>query len=344
MDSHQNAQFKEALQYIPLPDGTVKCSLCNHRCHIKDTSRGRCGIRRNLSGRLIAESYARVSAEAVDPIEKKPLNHFLPGTTSYSLGSIGCNFSCAHCQNWHISQPGEGDIHLKTILPEEGVNRACAHRCSSISWTYNEPTMWYEYTREMAEIARANSLGTIYVTNGYMTEEALEELSPHLNAWRIDLKAFSEDFYRTVCKAHLQPVLDTTIRAHELGLHIETVTLIIPGLNDDIDEMKRMIRWVIDNLGPDTPMHFTRFHPDFKMTDRPATPIRTLEKIYELAHEMGLHYPYLGNVNGHRYEHTYCPTCGEIVIARSGYLISTELLQGTQCGHCNTDIAVIRKV
>jgi len=317
MNKYQNAQGREAFRYQALPDGTANCSLCNHYCHIKDTTTGRCGVRRNLSGRLIAESYAQVSSEAVDPIEKKPLNNFLPGTTSYSLGSIGCNFSCDHCQNWHISQPGDRVANLRTILPEEGVSRARSHRCSSISWTYNEPTMWYEYTREMAKIARLDGLGTIYVTNGYMTEEALNELSPHLNAWRVDIKAFSDDFYRKVCKARLQPVLDTTIRARELGLHIETVTLIIPGLNDDMNEMKRLIIWVIDNLGPETPMHFTRFHPDFRMTDRTATPVRTLEKIYDLAHELGLHYPYLGNVGGHRYEHTYCPECGNVVISRN---------------------------
>ena len=335
---------REALQYCADPDGAVRCTLCNHHCNIKNADTGRCGVRRNISGRLFAESYARVSAEAVDPIEKKPLNHFLPGTTSYSLGSIGCNFSCIHCQNWHISQPGEVQMPLRTILPDQGVKRAIEHHCSSISWTYNEPTLWYEYTKDMGALARKEGLGTVYVTNGYMTEDALSELAPVLNAWRVDIKAFSDGFYRSVCKARLQPVLDTTIRARELGLHIETVTLIIPGLNDDIEEIKNLIKWVIDNLGPDTPMHFTRFHPDFKMTDRSATPIRTLEKIFEIAHEMGLHYPYLGNISGHRYEHTYCPACGEIVINRSGYHVSTDYLEGSQCVHCGSSIAVVRSV
>lgn len=344
MNKTHDAQGKEARQYLIVSDGTVNCSLCNHYCHIKNTALGRCGVRRNVSGRLIAESYAQVSSEAVDPIEKKPLFHFLPGTTSYSLGSIGCNFSCAHCQNWRISQPDESGVHLETILPAEGVKRALAHHCSSISWTYNEPTMWYEYTMDMADLARRQNLGTIYVTNGYMTEEALEKLSPDLNAWRVDIKAFNDAFYRNVCKARLQPVLDTTIKARELGLHIETVTLIIPGLNDDMDEIRNLITWVIDNLGSDTPMHFTRFHPDHSMTDRSATPVKTLEKIYETAREMGLHYPYLGNVGGHEYENTYCPGCGKIVIGRSGYRTNTEGLNGTQCRYCKAEIAVIRKV
>ncbi len=301
-------------------------------------------MRRNLSGNLLAETYARVSAEAVDPIEKKPLYHFLPGTYSYSLGSIGCNFSCTHCQNWHISHPDCSEVKLQTIMPEEGVSRARAHNCSSISWTYNEPTMWYEYTRDMSVQAAQAGLGSIYVTNGYMTEDALDEIAPSLNAWRVDIKAFSDDFYRSVCKARLEPVLNTSIRAREKGLHIETVTLVIPGLNDDMQEITNLINWVIDNLGPDTPMHFTRFHPDFHMTDRPPTPIKTLEKIYERAKELGLKYPYLGNVGGHPYEDTYCPSCGKIIVKRAGFQTSTENLNGECCGFCNTPIAVIRQI
>jgi len=337
------SQEKEALQYTTGADGSVRCSLCNHRCHIPDQKTGRCGVRRNHTGRLIAGTYARVSAEAIDPIEKKPLNHFLPGTFSYSLGSIGCNFSCTHCQNWQISQPDHIDRSLQMILPDEAIRRARAHGCASISWTYNEPTLWYEYTRDMGVLAHRIGMKTIYVTNGYMTEEALSELAPDLDAWRVDLKAFSDEFYRSVCKARLQPVLDTTMRAKELGLHIETVTLVIPGLNDSMEEMESLIDWVITNLGPDTPMHFTRFHPDFRMTERPATPIRTLEKIYECAKEKGLRYPYLGNVGGHRYEHTYCPECGKTVINRSGYSVHTDNLNGTHCAYCDESIAVVMK-
>jgi len=333
-------QEREALQYITGPDNSIRCLLCNHRCLIPDQKTGRCKVRRNKSGKLIASTYSRVSAEAIDPIEKKPLNHFLPGSFSYSLGSIGCNFSCSHCQNWQISQPDRIERPLQQVAPEEGIRRAQEHGCASISWTYNEPTLWYEYTKEMGNLAHHQGLKTVYVTNGYMTEDALNELGPSLDAWRVDLKAFSEEFYRTICKAHLQPVLDTTIRAKELGLHIETVTLVIPGLNDSMEEMGDLIDWVISNLGPETPMHFTRFHPDFHMTDRTATPVQKLEKIYELAKEKGLKYPYLGNIGGNRYEHTYCPKCGKIVINRSGYNVNTEKLDGTRCAHCGESIAV----
>jgi len=334
---------KDALQYSTEPDSSVRCSLCNHRCHIPDLKTGRCRVRINKSGRLIAGTYARVSAEAIDPIEKKPLNHFLPGTFSYSLGSIGCNFSCTHCQNWQISQPEYFDRPLQMILPDEAVRRARTHDCASISWTYNEPTLWYEYTSDTGILAQREGMKTIYVTNGYMTEEALSELSPNLDAWRVDIKSFSDEFYRKICKARLQPVLDTTIKAKELGLHIETVTLVIPGLNDSMEEMESLIDWVINNLGPDTPMHFTRFHPDFHMTDRQATPVRTLEKIYEHAKAKGILYPYLGNVGGHKYEHTYCPECNKIVINRAGYSVNTENLDGSHCAHCGEPIAIIMK-
>ena len=195
----------------------------------------------------------------------------------------------------------------------------------------------------MAKIARKKGLGTVYVTNGYMTEDALADIAPFLNAWKVDIKSFSEDFYRKVCKAKLEPVLDTAVKAHELGLHIETVTLIIPGLNDNLQEIGSLIDWTINNLGPDTPMHFTRFHPDYQMTDRSATPLRTLETIYELAKERGIRYPYLGNVMNHRYENTYCPYCHEVVIERSGFS-SHNNLNGSVCGHCGKHLAVIRSI
>lgn len=344
MTNCEYAQPHDALHYQKQSDETVICTLCNHHCHISKGKTGRCGVRRNQSGRLIAETYACVSAEAVDPIEKKPLYHFLPGTRSYSLGSVGCNFSCSHCQNWQISQAKTAESTMRTVMPEEGIRRALTHQCRSISWTYNEPTMWYEYTRDMGHHAHTQGLATVYVTNGYMTEEAAIEIAPDLNAWRVDIKAFSDDFYRSICKARLQPVLDSTARMYELGIHIETVTLIIPGLNDSMEEITELIQWVIDTLGPDTPMHFTRFHPDYHMTDRQATPINTLEKIYERAKDLGLHHPYLGNVSGHPYEHTYCPDCGALVINRKGYQVTMGGLNRDRCAQCNTRIAMIGSI
>lgn len=328
----------EAHQYERIGDGTVRCSLCAHRCTIADGKHGICGVRINRGGTLYAATFGRVVSEAVDPIEKKPLFHFLPGTLSYSLGSVGCNFRCQHCQNWEISQAGLEDLPLMAISPEEGVERALASGAASIAWTYNEPTIWHEYPLEMGAIARERGLQTVYVTNGYITEEALAELAPMLGAFRVDLKAFSDDFYRKVCRARLQPVLDATVAAHEHGLHVETVTLVIPGLNDSMEEMEALIRWVVENLGPDTPMHFTRFHPDYHMRDREPTPFALLERVYRRALELGAHYPYLGNVPPGPYENTLCPSCGSLLIERSGFMSRTVGLSKDRCGSCGERI------
>jgi len=305
---------------------------------------GICGIRHNENGTLYALTYGKISAEAVDPIEKKPLFHYLPGTLSYSLGSIGCNFHCQHCQNWHISRTPLEEARLQTLMPETGIERAVSRRCASISWTYNEPTIWHEYALDMGTIARNKGLGTIYVTNGYITEEGLRELVPMLGAFRVDIKAFTDDFYKKVCGARLQPVLDSAVLARELGMHVETVTLVIPGLNDSKEEMESLIRWVIDHLGPATPMHFSAFHPDYKMTDRGSTPLATLEKIYTLAKELGLRFPYLGNVYNHPYENTFCPACGTTLIERQGFSSTFPALDGQQCGNCGERIEIVRHV
>jgi len=334
----------EAHQYERIGEGAVRCSLCAHRCTIADRKHGICGVRINRGGTLYAATFGRVASEAVDPIEKKPLFHFLPGTLSYSLGTVGCNFRCQHCQNWEISQAGLEDLPLMTISPEEGVERALASGSASIAWTYNEPTIWHEYPLAMGALARERGLSTVYVTNGYITEEALAELAPMLNAFRVDLKAFSDDFYRKICRARLQPVLDATVAAHEHGMHVETVTLVIPGLNDSMEEMDALIRWVIENLGPDTPMHFTRFHPDYHMRDRDATPFARLEEIYRRARELGVHYPYLGNVPPGPYEHTYCPSCGSLLIERSGFMSRIVGLSKDRCGSCGERIPVVLSV
>jgi pyruvate formate lyase activating enzyme len=332
----------EARQYTRLENRAVRCSLCSHRCRIPEGKPGICGIRWNRGGILDAAAYGKISAEAVDPIEKKPLFHYLPGTLSYSLGSIGCNFHCEHCQNWQISQAGLEEATLPVLLPEEGVRRAIARGCASISWTYNEPSIWHEYPLDMGAIAKKEGLGTVYVTNGYITEEALREIAPVLAAYRVDIKAFSDDFYKKICGARLQPVLDSALLARNLGMHVETVTLVIPGLNDSMDEMKQLIRWVIEHIGPDTPMHFSAFHPDFKMIDRGPTSVAVLEKIYTLAKDLGLHYPYLGNVRSHQYENTFCPSCGAVLIERMGFASRFLALEGRECRQCGEKIAIVR--
>jgi len=334
----------EARLYQKLEDNTVRCSLCSHRCTIREGKQGVCGVRINRSGTLYAATFGKVAAEAVDPIEKKPLFHFLPGTLSYSLGSIGCNFHCAHCQNWHISQQALETQALRDRSPEQGVERALASGSASIAWTYNEPTIWHEYPLAMGTLAREKNLGTIYVTNGYITEEGLREISSMLSAFRVDIKSFSDTFYRKVCGGRLQPVLDATVLAKELGLHIETVTLVIPGQNDSMEEMEALIRWVLENLGPDTPMHFTRFHPDYKMREVRPTETRTLEKIYERAKDLGIHYPYLGNVFNHPYESTYCPACGSLAIERSGFGVRIRGLKDHTCTECGGRIAYVSEI
>jgi len=334
----------EARLYQKLEEDTVRCSLCPHRCTIRDGKQGICGVRINHGGTLYAATFGKIIAEAVDPIEKKPLYHFLPGSLSYSLGTIGCNFHCEHCQNWHISQQTLEMEALRDLSPEQGVERAILSGSASIAWTYNEPTIWHEYPLAMGTLAREKGLGAVYVTNGYITEEGLREASSMLNAFRVDIKSFSDPFYRKVCGGRLQPVLDATALAKELGMHVETVTLVIPGQNDSMDEMEMLIRWVLDNLGPDTPMHFTRFHPDYRMLDARPTAVRTLEKIYERAKELGLNYPYLGNVGGHPYENTYCPACGSLAIERSGYAIRIRGIDDHTCTECGGRIEYVSKI
>ncbi|WP_292367547.1 AmmeMemoRadiSam system radical SAM enzyme [Methanoregula sp. UBA64] len=336
--------MREARQYIKTGNNAVQCTLCSHRCRIADGKHGICGVRQNTHGTLYATTYGLVSAEAVDPIEKKPLYHFLPGTLTYSLGGIGCNFTCRHCQNWQISQADRQSARLVSISPEEGVSRAAASGCASISWTYNEPTIWHEYPLDMGMLARSRGLGTCYVTNGYITEEALRELAPMLSAFRVDLKAFTDDFYRKICGAHLQPVLDAVVLARELGMHIETVTLVIPGENDSMEEQEALIRWVIENLGPETPMHFSAFHPDFRMTDRGGTPAALIEKICTRAKELGLQFPYAGNVGHNGFDDTCCPACGSLLIKRRGFSAEIVGLDERQCKNCGETIGIVRHV
>lgn len=322
-------------------ENIVCCDLCAHRCSIHDGRTGICGVRENIAGTLHPRTYAKVSAEAIDPIEKKPLNHFLPGTLSYSLGSIGCNFRCKHCQNWNISQISEFNGRLQTISPEEGVRRALKAGCRSIAWTYNEPTIWHEYTKDMGRLAHEKGLKTIYVTNGYITEEALKDIAPVLDAFRVDIKAFSDSFYRSVCSARLAPVLESTVVAKECGMHIETVTLLIPGMNDSPDEIRSLIRWVVEHLGPETPMHFTGFYPQYHMNNTDMTSAITLERACAMAKEEGILYPYTGNVGHTDYQNTYCPSCGALLIERRGFMAVPSGLDGTQCRACGKEIPLV---
>jgi len=332
----------EASLFEKLENRKVKCHVCAHECTISDGKRGICGVRENRDGTLFTLIYNTVSSEAVDPIEKKPLYHFLPGTLSYSQGTIGCNFRCAHCQNWTISQVTLEQAHIREITPEESVAQALASDCASISWTYNEPTIWHEFTYDSAKLAHEAGLKTVYVTNGYITEDALRDISPYLDAFRVDIKAFRDEFYRKTCRAHLQPVLDSSVVARELGMHIEVINLVIPGKNDDLKEIRDLIEWVHDNLGPRTPVHFTRFYPMYKMKDASPTPVATLERAWQMAKDAGMEYPYVGNVAGHKYENTYCPGCGALLIDRSGFQVARNAItEDKKCPDCGYGIAVV---
>ncbi len=333
--------IKEGVLFDQLPDNKVRCNVCAHRCTIAEGKLGICRTRQNKNGKLYTLIYNTVSSEADDPIEKKPLYHFLPGTKSYSLGTIGCNFRCEHCQNWNISQVTLEEAWTKEITPEDAVKRALATGCKSISWTYNEPAIWHEYTYDSAVLAKKAGLKTIYVTNGYITPEALRRIAPYLDAFRVDIKSFSNDFYRKICGARLAPVLESTKLAKELGMHVETITLIIPTKNDSQEEITQIVRWVRDNLGADTPMHFTRFHPMYKMDDLNATPLTTLEMAYDIAKKEGMRFVYTGNVPGHKYENTYCPKCNTLLIDRAGFRVSAMKIKDGKCPECGEGVPIV---
>ncbi|KCZ73678.1 pyruvate-formate lyase-activating enzyme [Candidatus Methanoperedens nitroreducens] len=333
---------KKGVLFDPLPDNRARCNICEQRCRILEGRLGFCGTRKNINGKIHTIIYNTISSEAVDPIEKKPLYHFLPGTLSYSLGSIGCNFRCEHCQNWNISQIRLDQAYTKEITPEQAIRRALAAGSKSISWTYNEPAIWHEYTYDSAVLAKEAGLKTVYVTNGYITPEALERISPYLDAYRVDIKSFSDSFYRKICSARLAPVLASTRLAKELGMHVEVITLIIPGRNDSPEEITQLVKWLHDNLGTDVPIHFTRFYPMYKMEDANPTPVETLEMAHDIAKREGLRFVYLGNVPGHRYENTYCPECNALLIDRTGYIISEYNIKDNKCPRCGEEIPIVR--
>ncbi len=333
--------IKEGVLFEELPGNKASCNVCSHRCTIAEGKVGICRTRKNIKGKIHTLIYNTVSSEAVDPIEKKPLYHFLPGTLSYSLGSIGCNFRCEHCQNWNISQVTIEESITKEITPEEAVRSALASGCDSISWTYNEPAIWHEYTYDSAVLAKKAGLKSIYVTNGYITPEALQRISPYLDAYRVDIKSFSDEFYKKICGARLAPVLESTKLAKELGMHVETITLLIPGRNDSPEGITQIVRWVEENIGADTPMHFTRFHPMHKMDHVAPTPLSTLEMAHGIAKKEGMRFVYLGNVGGHKYENTYCPRCDALLIDRAGFRTGAVRVKDGKCFRCGEEIPMV---
>ncbi|MDV0444158.1 AmmeMemoRadiSam system radical SAM enzyme [Methanorbis rubei] len=312
-------------------DDAVVCGVCPRHCRITDGERGFCGVRENICGILYSNSYGRLTAAGLDPIEKKPLYHYLPGTQTFSVSSYGCNFTCRHCQNFTLSQVRE--LPATYVSPEHLVEEATATSAKSISFTYNEPTISFEYVLDTLRLADSAGLGSAFITNGYISEEALRELAKYLGAIRVDLKAFTDEFYQKVCGARLIPVLDTILLAKELGLHLELVTLVIPGYNDSSEEIDIMLEWEMENLGLAVPHHFTRFTPMYQMDREKPTPKETLDRIFLQAKDHGLYYPYIGNIMHAAGSQTLCPECGELLILRAGYVTK---MPGISHGKCKT--------
>ncbi len=334
---------KEAMLWEPKDGGKVRCRLCSHRCVIGERNRGFCGVRENRKGTLYTLNYALASSVSPDPIEKKPLFNFYPGTSVFSLGTIGCNFRCSYCQNYTISQTDldETARHLTEYLPQKAVELARDYDCMGLAWTYNEPTIWFEYTYDSAKLAKENGLYTVYVTNGYMTEEALDTIAPYLDAMNIDIKGFKEEFYNKMTSAKLNPVLETVRRAVDKGIHIELTYLIIPTKNDSEKEIGEFIDWVA-GIDDRVPVHFTRFHPDYKMIDLHPTPLPTLQRAREMGLEK-LKYVYTGNVVGDKGENTYCYNCNEPIIKRWGFSVKgLNLKDMNKCPNCGARIDIRR--
>lgn len=331
--------MKEAMFYDRLEGAKVKCRLCHQHCTIKDGQRGFCGVRENRGGTLYTLVWERVVARNVDPIEKKPLFHFHPGSRSYSIATVGCNFRCLHCQNYDISQwPREHpDIPGEQVAASEIVASALQTRCQSISYTYVEPTIFFEYAYECARLAREKGLANVFVSNGYTGPEAARAIAPFLDGNNIDLKSFSDAHYRKVCGARLAPVLDTIALMKELGVWVEVTTLVIPGANDSEAELRDIARF-IKGVSPAVPWHVTQFYPTYKMLDRGRTPVETLRRAREIGLEEGLRYVYTGNVPGEGGENTYCYQCGELLIARVGFSIGQARTQGGKCPKCSAQI------
>lgn len=330
----------EARLWKSLKDDKVQCRLCNHFCVIRPDQYGLCGVRQNLSGTLFTLNYGRIAALNLDPVEKKPLYHFQPGTLTFSFAAMGCNMGCVFCQNASLSQPTRNGRTPggERTPPEDIVAAARHHQAASISYTYSEPTIFFEIMQDTAELAVRNHLKNIIVSNGFMSSDCLATLGPLIHAANIDLKAFSEDFYKQQCEARLAPVLDNLRHIRELGWWLEVTTLLIPGLNDSHDELEGMARFISEELGPEVPWHLSRFHPDHKMQDRPPTPVDSLELAHSIGREAGLRYVYIGNVPGSDFAKTLCPGCDAVLMDRMGFSVGQRAVRGGKCMHCGQDI------
>jgi pyruvate formate lyase activating enzyme len=331
---------REALFFDPRPDGKVRCRLCPHGCLIKEGKTGLCGVRKNSGGTLFSLVYGRAIAAHVDPIEKKPLFHLLPGSLSFSIATVGCNFTCLHCQNADTSQMPI-DRHVvqgHDLPPGEVVSMAVEKGCGTVAYTYTEPTVFFEYAYDIAVLASEAGMKNVFVTNGYTSPEALRYIAPYLHGANVDLKSFRPEFYKRICGARLDPVLDSLRLYRDLGIWIEVTTLIIPGENDSDGELRDIAGFVAGELGPDVPWHVSAFHPTYRLAHRPRTPPETLRRARRIGLEAGLRYVYEGNFPGEG-EDTLCPSCGTVIISRYGFTVRENHLDGGRCPHCRFPVA-----
>ncbi len=324
--------------FTPLDGGRIRCDLCPHFCEVEEGERGYCEVRENIGGRYYSLVYGNPCAVHVDPIEKKPFYHILPTSRSFSIATAGCNFDCKFCQNWEISQARPDDTHNYDMMPEQVVQYASRYQCRSIASTYVEPTVFTEYMIDIAVLARKQGVLKVMHSNGYINAAPLQELGKYLSAACIDLKGFTETYYRELTEGSLAAVLETLMRLKGMGIHTEIVNLVVPGKNDDMEQIAAMCRWIKNELGSDVPLHFSRFYPLYKLKSLPPTPVATLEKARETALQEGLHFVYIGNVPGHPGEHTNCSRCATRLIQRRGYRVQVLHLKAGRCDHCGQPI------
>ena len=328
----------EARFYDKLPNNKIKCKLCPRQCTVGDKERGYCGVRENRGGVYYTIVHSRVCAAHVDPIEKKPLFHYLPGSLAFSIATAGCNVNCKFCQNWNISQSRPEQVPAEYLPPRRIAQLAVQNRCPTIAYTYSEPVVFSEFLMDAADAGHEAGIRSVVVSNGYIQEEALRAAYGKMDAVKIDLKSFSDSYYQKVVKGELKPVLDSLVTLRKLGRWTEIVYLVVPTLNDSEAEFRGLATWVKTNLGPEVPLHFTQFHPDYLLKNLPITPIRTLERAKAIADAEGLHYAYIGNVPGHPAENTYCPKCKRMLVSRAGFEIQQMLIRKGACSVCKHPI------
>lgn len=321
----------------------ARCLLCPHACRIRPDGVGVCGVRRNEGGTLVALTWGRVSSVAVDPIEKKPVFHYRPGSSVLSLGSVGCTMRCGHCQNWQISRATTEDGMLSDLPPVQVVELALSHRCAGVAFTYNEPVIQAEYVRDCAGPAHDAGLFIVMVTNGYITQQGLDYLAGSVDVWRVDVKGMTDEAYRTLCRVpSAAPVLAAAERAkHVHHMHVEVVTNVVPGINDDEGQLRALAGWIAGSLGPDTPWHITRFFPYLDFADKPPTPLATLLLARDIGREAGLHHVYLGNIDEPGSEDTRCPGCGELLVRRDGFAVIEDRISAGRCPGCGLPSGVV---